>query len=119
MGSLQVVLADRFNEQLREIYRRGLRFILTQLGKEFDNLLVHVPPNENKSAIKASRAFSVEEIPLSIKGGLILDFHLEKELANHKKAASALNSAATKEMETSFEKLKNYASHYEKREQND
>ncbi len=38
MGCMHIILGDRFNEQLQEIYRRALRFLLIEMGEVFDEM---------------------------------------------------------------------------------
>ena len=36
MGCLQILLEDRFNNQVQDIYKKAFKYIVTEIGNEFD-----------------------------------------------------------------------------------
>ncbi len=47
MGCVQNIMEDRFSAQLQEIYKKGIKFILWEIGKEFDSLPYLGPENDS------------------------------------------------------------------------
>ena len=42
MGCMHIMLGDRFNDQLKDIYSRAFKFILNEMGNFFDSCSGHV-----------------------------------------------------------------------------
>ena len=80
MGCLHIVLGDRFNYQLQEIYRRGFRFLLSQMGQIYDSIVEaeshqlvvkDIKNSENGKEERKGRSLTPEaELPKEISGDL-------------------------------------------------
>lgn len=51
MGSLEIILEDRFNDQMREIYSKAVGYIVGEIERFYD---IMENPNKNQSIQKRS-----------------------------------------------------------------
>ncbi len=64
MGCIQILLEDRFNEQVQNIYQKVIKYILNEMGKEFDGLPYLGPEDSALDALLEEDNFSIEGLKL-------------------------------------------------------
>ena len=113
MGCLQIFLGDRFNEQLKEIYRRALRFLLTQLGNEYAKHgeyegEISLTPSISSPSIEIKGEPTLDEKKREMK----IDIELKHELELNRKPLGNSEVHSDIHVETKFRKLAIYAENY-------
>ena len=110
MGCLHIILDDRFNEQIQEIYRRAFLYIVNQMAWHFEKLSTEKASLISRDTSKELSKKSDEKVKCSAK-----DFEIElglgMEIANRR--LEYFYDKNISDIENQFQNLCIYSANYE------
>ena len=62
LGCIQILLQDRFNEQVHIIYQKAIKYIVIEIGKEFDALPYLGPEDSSVENLLAKDNFNMQSL---------------------------------------------------------